>query len=118
MIRLTYIHWSNGKKGGMLLNPTTTLAITPAERDGVSYSQVAVQGYNYSVAETIDEIEALITGRDVRKAERAAYFAGAHAAHNEAADILEQAGLRAYAEYFRARAGAHTLTVKERGAAT
>lgn len=63
MIRLTYIHWNTGKKGAMLLNPTTTLAITPAERDGVPYSQVAIHGYNYSVAETIDEIEALITGR-------------------------------------------------------
>ncbi|MES2030809.1 MAG: hypothetical protein V4477_16640 [Pseudomonadota bacterium] len=63
MIRLTYIHWSNGEKGAMLLNPTATLAITPAERNGVPYSQVAIQGYTYSVAETIDEIEALISGR-------------------------------------------------------
>ncbi len=63
MIRLTYIHWSSGEKGAMLLNPAATLAITPAERNGVPYSQVAIQGYTYSVAETIDEIEALITGR-------------------------------------------------------
>lgn len=60
MIRLTYIHWHNRERGAMLLNPTATLAITPGDRDGVPYSQVMVQGYTYSVAETIDEIEALI----------------------------------------------------------
>lgn len=90
----------------MLLNPTATLAISPSERNGVSYSQIAVQGYNYSVAETIDEIENLIAAFTSRKAERDAYFAGANAAHNEAADLLEKAGVRAYAEYFRERAGA------------
>lgn len=63
MIRLTYIHWHSGERGAMLLNPTATLAITPSERNGVPYSQIAVQGYTYSVTETIDEIEALITGR-------------------------------------------------------
>jgi hypothetical protein len=47
----------------MLLNPTATLAITPCERNGVTYSQVAIQGYTYTVAETIDEIDALISGR-------------------------------------------------------
>lgn len=30
------------------------------DRDGNIFSQIAVQGYTYSVAETIDEIEALI----------------------------------------------------------
>jgi hypothetical protein len=62
MIRLTCIHWSNGKTGAMLLNPSATLAITPTERDGRTYSQIAVQGYTYTVTETIDEIEALILG--------------------------------------------------------
>lgn len=122
MIRLTYIHWHSGERGAMLLNPTATLAITPSERNGVPYSQIAVQGYTYSVAETIDEIEALITPpatarKAARKAEREAYFAGANAAHNEAADLLEKAGVRAYAEYFRARAGVSALTGKEGGEA-
>ena len=60
MIRLTYIHWHDGRTGAMLLNPTATLAITPSERDGRPYSQIAIQGYTYSVTETVDEIEILI----------------------------------------------------------
>lgn len=46
----------------MLLNPNTVLAITPSERKGQPCSQITVQGYSYSVAESIDEIEALIRG--------------------------------------------------------
>lgn len=60
MIRLTYLHWSDGKRGAMLLNPSTALAITPSERDGIAFSQIHVQGYTFSVAETIEQIEALI----------------------------------------------------------
>lgn len=62
LIRLTYIHWSTRERGSMLLNTEQTLAIVPHERDGISCSQVTIQGYNYTVAETIDEIEALIRG--------------------------------------------------------
>lgn len=70
MIRLTYIHWHNGKTGAMLLNPAATLAITPSERDGREYSQIAVQGYVYSVTETIDEIEALIRATVIKPARK------------------------------------------------
>lgn len=45
----------------MLLNPNATIAITPSERKGLPCSQIAVQGYTYSVTETIDEIEVLIS---------------------------------------------------------
>lgn len=44
----------------LLLNPTWVLAIAPAERDGVEYSQIHVQGYTFSAAETVEEIEAII----------------------------------------------------------
>lgn len=60
MIRLTYLHWMGGKRGSMLLNPETTIAVTPSEREGVEFSQIHVQGYTFSVAETVEQIEALI----------------------------------------------------------
>lgn len=65
MIRLTYIRWSDDKIGAMLLNPETVIAITPSESRGQPCSQIAVQGYTYSVLETIDEIEALIQGSNL-----------------------------------------------------
>jgi hypothetical protein len=49
-------------------------------------------------------IKHLIQQRDdVRKAERKAYFEGATSAFNEAADVLEQADVKAWPEYFRSR---------------
>lgn len=68
MIRLTYIRWSDDKIGAMLLNPDSVIAITPSENHGRQCSQVAVQGYTYSVIETVDEIEALIRGRTLPSA--------------------------------------------------
>ena len=63
MIELTYLHWHTGKRGLLLVNPDHIIAVSPSEREGVVCSQICALGYSYSVAETVEEISALIKRR-------------------------------------------------------
>lgn len=66
MIRLTLIHWHDKSKGALLLNPRYIVAVSRHVRDGDQFTQVNVEGYSYTVAETVDEVANIILAAEVK----------------------------------------------------